>query len=419
MIFLVFSAGSVSGETDTLSDPGWVHIFFEEFNDNVGGYSVQQTSDGGYVITGYYKSWPESFVNESDYEDQVVEGACLIKTYSNGTLQWFRVFDADYDTFPNVARSVQQTSDGGYIIVGSYVDDSLDVWLIKTDAQGTKEWDQTFGGSGKQVGYDVKQTSDGGYIVTGTTSYGQNIYLLKTDTDGNEEWENIFGGAKFASGRSVLQTSDGGYILTGDNWVVKTDPEGNEEWNTTSFGGRSICQASDGGYVIAVDSYDVEIIKIDHAGNEEWIRTFDDFGSGGCNDVQGTFDGGYILTGSYYAGQDRIDAYLIKTDAQGNKEWDRSFGDVGEDRGFSVQQTSEGGYVLTGRTYSYGEDAFLIKTDQYGNTGEDRMAPTPRIVSRTMDVVSFFGFMVMFLVHLLALPLLVFLVLVYLWRRCR
>ncbi|AKB84393.1 hypothetical protein [Methanococcoides methylutens] len=302
VLFLVFSAGIASGEIEQSGDEGWVQIFFEEFNDNVGGYSVQQTSDGGYVITGYYKSWPESFVNESDYEDQVVEGACLIKTHSNGTLHWFRIFDADYDTFPNVARSVQQTSDGGYIITGSYVDDNLDVWLIKTDAEGTKEWDKTFGGSGKQVGYDVRQTSDGGYIVTGTTSYGQNIYLLKTDTDGNEEWEKIFGGSKFASGRSVLQTSDGGYILTGDNWLIKTDPEGNEEWNTTSFGGRSICHAQDGGYVIAVDSYDVEIVKIDHTGNEEWTRTFDDFGSGSCNDVQGTSDGGYILTGSYYAG---------------------------------------------------------------------------------------------------------------------
>ncbi|MGM0770534.1 MAG: hypothetical protein ACQESU_02875 [Halobacteriota archaeon] len=302
VFFLVFSAGFASGEIEQSDDEGWVQIFFENSNVWAGGYSVQQTTDGGYVITGYYKSRPESFMNESDYEARVVEGAVLIKTYSNGTLQWFRVFDADYSTFPNVARSVQQTSDGGYIIAGSYEDNNLDIWLIKTGAEGTKEWDKTFGGPGKEVGYDVKQTSDGGYVVTGTTSYGQNIYLIKTDADGNKEWEKIFGGAEFASGRSVIQTSDGGYILTGDNGVIKTDPEGNEEWNTTSFGGRSMCPASDGGYVIAVDSYDVEIVKIDHAGNEEWTRTFDDFGSGSCNDVRETFDGGYVLTGSYYAG---------------------------------------------------------------------------------------------------------------------
>ena len=302
VLVLVFSACIASGESEQSPEGEWVQIFFEESNDNVGGYSVQQTSDGGYVITGYYHSWPESFVNESDYEARVVEGACLIKTYSNGTLQWFRVFDASYNVLPNVAHCVRQTSDGGYIIAGSYEEDNRDVWLIKTDAEGMNVWDKTFGGPGKETGYDIRQTSDGGYIVTGTSSYGQNIYLLKTDTAGNKEWDKIFGGSEFASGRSVLETSDGGYILTGDNWIIKTDPEGNEEWSTTSFGGRSICQAADSGYVIGVDSYDVQILKIDTNGNEEWTRTFDDFGVGSCNDVQQTFDGGYILTGSYYAG---------------------------------------------------------------------------------------------------------------------
>ncbi|WP_440952762.1 hypothetical protein [Methanococcoides sp. FTZ1] len=300
---LVFSIGIVSGGSEQSTGSGWVQILFEDSDCWAGGYSVQQTSDGGYVVAGYYKNHPDPHLNESEYASWVVEGACLVKIYSNGSLQWFRVFDADYNAFPLVAQSVRQTADGGYIIAGTYGVDERDVWLIKADAEGEKEWDKTFGGSGDDMGFDVQQTLDGGYIVTGSTySYEEDIYLLKTDPDGNKEWDNIFGGPEYAGGRAVLQTTDGGYVIAGDSWLIKTDPEGNEEWSRTNSGGRSICQTSDGGYVIAVDSYDVEVLKIDKNGNEEWIKEFDDFGSGGCNDVQQTRDGGYILTGYYHAG---------------------------------------------------------------------------------------------------------------------
>ena len=223
------------------------------------------------------------------------------------------------------------------------------MWLIKTDDNGNKVWDKTFGGIKQDLGYSVQQTSDGGYIIVGITAYDYHawtgdVWLIKTDRNGNKVWDKTFGGTQYDEGRSVQQTSDGGYIITGvtfskgkgenDVWLIKTDENGETEWDTT-FGGKSY----DYGY-----------------------------------SVQQTADGGFIITGETMSkGKGEFDVWLIKTDENGKTEWDRTFGGTEYEYGYSVRQTTDSGYIVTGVTTSFGHanyfyDMWLIKTDSEGKS---------------------------------------------------
>jgi len=347
--------------------------------------SVIQTSNGEYIIIG--NKMPDG---GSGWD------LWLIKTDSAGNEEWNKIYGKEGNDF---GQSVQQTSDGGYIITGqtsSYGIGNSDVWLIKTDDSGNEVWNKTFGGSESDEGSSVQLTSDGGYIIAANTrSYGagnMDAWLIKTDNTGNEEWNRTFGGIGNDYGKSAQQTLDG-YIIIGDTqsydagygdvWLIKTDSLGNEKWNKT-FGGtrsdqaQSIQQTSDEGLIIIgyTQSYgglddDVWLIKTNESGHEEWNKTY-----GGSNEdrgqcVQETSDDGYIITGStmsYGAGDS--DVWLIKTDTSGNKEWSKTFGGSSRDYGQSVQQTTDGDYIIVGYTeiYEVGDfDIWLMKTDGSGN----------------------------------------------------
>lgn len=349
---ILWSCSDNNTADPTASSDTWIKVFGGTGLES--GRSVDQTTDGGFIITG----WSEGRIG-------------LIKTNSHGNKEWFKLLLEN-----SVGYSVKQTTDGGYIITGK---SDGNISLLKTDESGNEVWSKAFG---EGCGYSVQQTIEGGYIFTGTIDNEyEDVFLFKADPDGNITWSKTFVGTV---GNCVQQTTDRGYIITGnksgDVYLIKTDENGNEVWSKT-FGGTaveasySVQQTTDGGYVIVgqTNSFgrggfydDVYLIKADADGGEVWFKTF--LGNGVCDNVgfsvQQTTDGGYIISGLSGCGWD---LYLIKTDKNGDEVWSKIYGG-NINVGFSVQQTIDGGYVITGDyTVDSSQDMYLIKTDSIGN----------------------------------------------------
>lgn len=354
------------------------------------GRSVQQTTDGGYIVGGAYTDGRWDML--------------LVRTDKDGNELWTEILgEALEDEF---GECVWQTADGGFIIVGhigtSAVDN--DGLAIRTDASGNELWTMTYGGEDEDELFAVQQTTDGGFALAGVTkSSGAGSWdgwLIKTDANGKVVWSKTYGGSSRELFASVQQTADGGYILAGDTassgplsnnaWLVKTDASGNQLWDQV-FGGdsldfaSSVQQTADGGYILAGETAssgagnrDAWLIRTDAAGNDLWSKTFGGPESDSADSVQQTAFGGYILAGrtkSYGSGDN--DVWLIKTDASGNEIWNRVYGGVAWDVAHAVQQTTDLGYIVAGQTTSYGagaSDVLLIKTDFNGNAPS---APSP------------------------------------------
>jgi len=354
----------------------------EEWNRTYGGrygdgaWCLQETQDGGYILVGNTATRGEG----SDL--------WLIRTDQFGNPTWSRILGGSGE---DIGYFVEETNDGGFIITGSTKSFGMGeerLWLIKTDGNGSRIWDKTFGGfvsSSGDGGWSVDETEDGGYIVTGyTQSLGRgrkDLWLLKTDDLGNRIWDRTYGGLEDDVGISVLQCRDGGYIVAGrtasfgkggdDIWLLKTDSGGKETWNAT-FGGSKddagfqVVELKDGYALVGrtesgSNSNRIILIRTDLAGRGLWERAY--LGGSGTS-LQMTNEGGFIIAGRIDSKESGRDALIIKTDSSGSEEWAHVFGGGADDIGTFAVQNRDGDYILAGITSTFGsgaEDAWLIK----------------------------------------------------------
>lgn len=383
-----------------------------EFEDD----SITFTTEGSY--------WAEAFGGASlDYADQVLEvdsfivvgrtlsfglgnfDLLLYKLSTSGDIEWQKVIgDA---SSADVGRRIRQTSDGGYIVAGytsSFGAGSRDVWVIKFDSNDEIEWEKAYGGGNLDQAASIVVTSDGGYIVVGsTTSFGfgvaSNLWVIKLDSNGEIEFEKAFGGGaeELVMSSSIQEISGGGYIVAGrtnsygagdyDGWLLKLDIHGGIVWQKT-YGGaaidffNSIQQTSDGGYIIAAATQsfgagdqDGWILKLDSNGLVTWQKTYGGTEFENLESIEQTTDGGYIVAGATNSfGAGGREYWVLKLDSSGNIRWENAYGgDAALDTAHSVQQTSFGGYIVAGEGRSFGAgdfDNWILKLDADGNIGD-------------------------------------------------
>lgn len=354
--------------------------------------SVQQTTDGGYIAAGYISNFGAG-------GDDIY----LVKTNANGNITWTKTYGG---SSADDANAVVQTTDGGYAVAGVTVSFAGEnIFLVKTNATGDTLWSKIYG-TGDSLSdasaSSLQQTSDGGYVMTGYISNfgagGDDFYLVKTDANGNLLWTKTYGGINNDDAASVKQTSDGGYIIAGttssfadtlgDIYLVKTNATGDTLW-TKSYGsnltdamdmGNAVQQTSDHGYIIAGVTASVTagefalLVKTDSTGTVQWTKLYgtgDASSDASLSSVQQTTDGGYIAAGyisNFGAGSD--DYYMIKTDANGDTLWTRTYGSTSADDANFVKQTSDGGYIAGGVTVGFtagGEHLYLVKADTAGH----------------------------------------------------
>lgn len=336
-------------KTNAIGDIMWQKCFGGSYLDI--GTSIQQTSDGGYILAGITASHDGDVSVNYGYKDSWV-----IKLDASGNIQWQKTYGGPND---DSASSIRQTTDGGYIVAGyksmappTLVGGNKDFWIIKLDALGNIEWEQTYGDpSGWEEAHSIEQTTDGGYIVAGYSSspygyvignHGANDYwVIKITATGILQWQQSLGSSTNDVAQSVKQTTDGGYIVSG----------------------YSILQG-DGGS----PDYDFWIVKLNSTGSTLWQNFF-----GGSMDdrpvgLDSTPDGGCIVAGFFYSydpitGFPQSDFGVIKLNALGNVEWQNSYGGTYNQGASSIQRTSDGGYIIGGftQTANVTSDFLVIK----------------------------------------------------------
>jgi hypothetical protein len=369
--------------------------------------TVKQTSDGGFILGGYTYSGIGGDKTEPSRGDR---DYWVVKTDSIGNKQWDKRFGGDT---LEIFTALYPALDGGYILGGysqsgisgdktqpnwNTSGSSYDYWVVKIDSLGTKQWDKRFGGTALDYLYSLYPTSDGGYILGGYSGSGisgdktqpvwgglndADYWIVKIDSAGNKQWDKDFGGTDGDELYSIQQTSDKGYILGGYTYSGIGGDKTQPNWGSFTF--------------------DYWIVKTDSLGNKQWDKDFGGTSNDQLYSLQQTSDGGYILSGTSFSGisgdktqpnwdpsNSTADYWMVKTDAAGNKMWDKRFGGIGEERKFgnnisetNVVQTYDGGYLITGTTDSPlsgdktennlgAEQTWVVKTDFAGNKQWDK-----------------------------------------------
>jgi hypothetical protein len=367
--------------------------------------SIRHTDDGGYIVSGSIQTGVSS--------GHGAEDMWVVKLNPAGGILWQKVLGGgDRDE----SFSIQQTTDDGYILIGSTDSDNTgdvgsnhggsDIRVVKLNPSGDIQWQKVLGGSGFDTGRSIEQTTDGGYILAGTTDSdntgdvgpnhgGSDIWVVKLNPAGGIQWQKVLGGAGFESGRSIEQTTDGGYILTGvtdsdntgnvgpnhggsDIWVVQLNTAGDIQWQKVLGGsGReesfSIRQMDGGSILTGVTDSDntgdvganhggsdVWVVKLNPAGTLQWQKLLGGEGSESGRSIEQTTDGGYILagttdsdnTGDVGTNPGGSAIWVVKLNPAGDFQWQKVLGGNGFESGRSIEQAMDGGYILAGNTDS-------------------------------------------------------------------
>jgi hypothetical protein len=348
-------------------------------------------------------------VGESEMKSIIVLSSVLILYISStvsatepGDTLWTRTYGGT--GFGEYCNQVQQSSDGGFIFAGQNgFQGGIFPWLVKTDADGDTLWTRVYYEATTNTEFSsVCQTSDDGYIAGGKSRANWGVsridfYMVRTDISGNTMWSNTYTteGYGFDYGKSVQETTDGGFILGGDTapgpnpyefYLVRTDASGDTVW-TRTYGddgtgnerANSVIQTADSAFVMAgyTDSYgagswDFYLVKIAASGDTLWTSTYGGSSGEEAFSIQETSDGGFIIAGytdSFGAGGQ--DFYVVKTDDEGDVLWERTYGGANHDYAKSVKQTPDGGFIVVGSTASFGAgftDVYCVRIDASGDT---------------------------------------------------
>ena len=361
----------------------WTRVFGmeESIRDEV-IYSISQDHEGNYIAVGYTCK-PHAYSAFKDYNFLV------LKIDQTGSFKWQRTFDNGSD---DIAYSVCPTKDNGYIVAGSTGSNGNDAWIIKLKKNGRVEWEKAYGTSSQEEARCISATRDGGYIVAGTSA--NDIWVFKLSENGDIQWEKAYDLGGDEKSVSIQETLDNGYIVTGIStqnnqrkaWILKLSVQGKILWQRTLKGfscSHSVEETNKGDYIMAghygrSNEYndDIGILLFSQDGSLMWQKAYGGDGDDIAYSIQPTMDGGYILTGESesFMGNNDIPAHeellVIKLNRKGKIQWQKIYGgDYSLDEGRNIQPTMDGGYIVAGKTLSWGAgncDAWILKLDANG-----------------------------------------------------